>query len=118
MQQSSVKDEFNVTSNYAGADYSLQNLDSYYKNSSSSSADKFENAENSTTTQNNSTPIKSDYDSTAPSSSDNTHTNFEYPSSSAYYASKYSAGQNGATTAPYNYNSQQYNYSGTSDHLN
>ena len=35
MQQPSVKDEFNNSSYPTGADYSLQNLDSYYKTNSS-----------------------------------------------------------------------------------
>lgn len=84
MQQSSVKDEFN-NSSYTGADYSLQNLDSYYKTNSSAST---ENKEFSASLQENQQPpptVKSDVDYIAPTSSSNEHisSHYEYP---AYYS--------------------------------
>ena len=84
MQQSSVKDEFN-NSSYTGADYSLQNLDSYYKTNSSAST---ENKEFSASQQENQQPpptVKSDVDYNAPTSSSNEHisSHYDYP---AYYS--------------------------------
>ena len=84
MQQSSVKDEFN-NSSYTGADYSLQNLDSYYKTNSSAST---ENKEFSASQQENQQPpptVKSDIDYNAPTSSSNEHisSHYDYP---AYYS--------------------------------
>ena len=86
--QSSVKDEFN-NSSYTGADYSLQNLDSYYKTNSSASV--AENKEFSASSQQENqqppTTVKSDVDYSAPNSSSNEHilptNHYDYP---AYYS--------------------------------
>ena len=88
MQQSSVKDEFN-NSSYTGADYSLQNLDSYYKtNSSASTAENKEfSASSQQENQQPPTTVKSDVDYSAPNSSSNEHilptNHYDYP---AYYS--------------------------------
>ena len=89
MQQSSVKDEFN-NSSYTGADYSLQNLDSYYKtNSSASTAENNKEFSASSQQENQQPPttVKSDVDYSAPNSSSNEHilptNHYDYP---AYYS--------------------------------
>ena len=85
--QSSVKDEFN-NSSYTGADYSLQNLDSYYKTNSSASAENKEfSASSQQENQQPPTTVKSDVDYSAPNSSSNEHilptNHYDYP---AYYS--------------------------------
>ena len=85
--QSSVKDEFN-NSSYTGADYSLQNLDSYYKtNSSASTENKEFSASSQQENQQPPTTVKSDVDYSAPNSSSNEHilptNHYDYP---AYYS--------------------------------
>ena len=88
MQQSSVKDEFN-NSSYTGADYSLQNLDSYYKTNSSASTAENKDFSASSQQENQQPPttVKSDVDYSAPNSSSNEHilptNHYDYP---AYYS--------------------------------
>ena len=89
MQQSSVKDEFNnsSTSSYsAGADYSLQNLDSYYKSNSSVSAPaESSDFKESQSQQQPPVTVKSDEYSAPTSSSSTEHvsSHYDYP---AYYS--------------------------------
>ena len=95
MQQSSVKDEFNNSSSagYAGADYSLQNLDSYYKSNSSTDRIAESNSANSQQeSQQPPTTVKSDVDysvnsapSILPTTTSNEHvsSHYDYP---AYYS--------------------------------
>ena len=92
LSQPSVKDEFsNSSSTYpTGADYSLQNLDSYYK--TNSSATPSESPSSSQQNQENQQPaptiVKSDtdYSGSVPASSSSTEhvsSHYDYP---AYYS--------------------------------
>ena len=84
MQQSSVKDEFNnSTSSYSGADYSLQNLDSYYKSNSSVSAPA-ESSDFKESQQQPPVTVKSDeYSAPTSSSTEHVSSHYDYP---AYYS--------------------------------
>ena len=86
MQQSSVKDEFNnSTSSYSGADYSLQNLDSYYKSNSSATAPaESSDFKESQSQQQPPVTVKSDeYSAPTSSSTEHVSSHYDYP---AYYS--------------------------------
>ena len=86
MQQSSVKDEFNnSTSSYSGADYSLQNLDSYYKSNSSAAAPaESSDFKESQSQQQPPVTVKSDeYSAPTSSSTEHVSSHYDYP---AYYS--------------------------------
>ena len=124
-----IKDEFHH-GHYpgTGADYSLQNLDSYYKSSTGATTHS-SNAPASSDTQ-ESSAVKSDEYPSPSTTNENAHGHlgsYDYPGYYGTNNSKYpitstgtpvSTASNAVSSGHPYYNSQHYSYAGTTDHLN